>query len=132
MALPGDVIDREVINGIPLYLNEAKMALNFLVEKFGFVVHRYPVSKSLDGVSVCDSYGNFYKIFSVTRENVNNKKDVQRIINTTDCLRDFYNMATNGLNVLNKPHYVPEGLIFEAVDPWGNRYTFLEKRDYTE
>jgi hypothetical protein len=132
MALPGDVIDSEVINGIPFYLNEAKLALNFLVEKFGFVVHRYPVSKNLDGVSVCDSYGNFYKIFSVTRENADDKNDCQRIISTTDCLRDFYNMAPKGLSILNKPHYLPEGLAFEILDPWGNKYTFLEKRNYTD
>jgi len=132
MELPGDVIDRKVINGRPLYLNEAKMALNFLVEKFGFVVHRYPISKSLDGVSVCDSYGNFYKIFSVSRENVGNKKDVQRIIHTADCLHDFHHVAIDGLCILNKPHYVAEGLAFEALDPWGNMYTFLEKREYSD
>jgi hypothetical protein len=123
-------MNSEVTNGIPLYLNEPKMALDFLVEKLGFVVHGHPVSKNLDGVTVCDSHGNFYKIFSVTRSNVSSKNDFQRIINTTDCLRDFYNMAPMGLSILNKPHYVPEGLAFEISDSWGNKYTFLEKRNY--
>jgi hypothetical protein len=125
-------MNSEVINSMPLYLNEQKMALDFLVEKLGFVVHGHPVSKNPDGVTVCDSYGNFYKIFSATRKNVNNENDFQRIINTTDCLLYFYNMAPRGLSILNKPHYVPEGLAFEILDSWGNKYTFLEKRDYND
>ena len=126
------MMSSEFINGIPFYLNEPKMALDFLVEKLGFVVHGHPVSKNLDGVMVCDSYGNFYKIFSVTQKNVNNKNDFNLVINTTDCLHDFYNMGTAGLSILDKPHYVREGLAFEILDPWGNKYTFLEKRDYTD
>ena|ERR1700733_4409844 len=122
----------ELINGTPFYLNEPKMALDFLVEKLGFVVHGDPVSKNLNGVMVGDNYGNFYEIFSNTRKTANDQDSFDLVINTTDCLNDFYNMASGGLNILNKPHYVPEGLVFEALDPWGNRYTFLEKRDYTD
>jgi hypothetical protein len=125
-------MNSELINGIPLYLNEPEMALDFLVEKLGFFVHEHPVLKNLDGVMVCDNYGNFYEFFSNTRKSVNNKNDFNLIINTTDCLQDFYNMGPKGLSTLNKPHYVPEGLAFEILDPWGNKYTFLEKRDYAD
>ena len=119
-------------NGAPFYLNEPKMALDFLVEKLGFVVQRYPVTKNLNGVMICDNYGNFYEIFSSTGKSVNDKNDPNLTINTTDCLQDFHNMGPVGLSILNKPHYVAEGLVFEILDPWGNRYTFLEKRDYSD
>ena len=125
-------MNSDVINGMPLYLNEPKMALDFLVEKLGFVVHGHPVSKNLNGVMVGDNFGNFYEIFSNTRKSANDQNGFNLVINTNDCLHDFYNMATGGLNILNKPYYVTEGLVFEALDPWGNRYTFLEKRDYTD
>ncbi|HZY40141.1 MAG TPA: hypothetical protein VFE53_25990 [Mucilaginibacter sp.] len=122
----------ELINGTPFYLNEPKMAMGFLIEKLGFVVHAHSVSKNLSGVMVGDNHGNFYEIFSNTRKSADNQNDFNLVIKTTDCLRDFYNMTADGLSILNKPHYVPEGLVFEALDPWGNRYTFLEKRDYTD
>ena len=125
-------MNSEAINGIPLYLNEPKMALDFLVEKLGFVLYGHPVSKYPDGVMVWDNYGNFYEIFSNARKSVNNKNDFNLVINTTDCLRDFYNMGGKGLTTLNKPHYVSEGLAFEISDHWGNKYTFLEKRDYSD
>ena len=125
-------MNSEVINGTPLYLNEPKMALDFLVEKLGFVVHKHPVSKNLTGAMVGDNCGNFYEVFSNPRKSEHDQNGFSLVINTTDCLHDFYNLAADGLNILNKPHYVPEGLEFEALDPWGNRYTFLEKRDYTD
>jgi hypothetical protein len=125
-------MNSQVINGIPLYLNEPKMALDFLVEKLGFVVHMHPGSKNLSGAMVGDSSGNFYEVFSPPRKSEYDQNGFNLVINTTDCLHDFYNMATDGLNILSKPHYVAEGLVFEALDPWGNRYTFLEKRDYTD
>ena len=126
------MISNEVINGMPFYLNEAKEALSFLIEKLGFFVCTHPASKNQNGVTLGDNYGNFYEIFSNTRKGGIDQNDFSLVINTSDCLQDFYNMAPLGLNILNKPHYVPEGLVFEAIDPWGNRYTFLEKRDYTD
>lgn len=131
-GLAGDTMNSEVINGTPLYLNEPEMALNFLVEKLGFVVHGNPASKKPSGMLVCDNCGNFYEIFSINANFANGKKGVNLIINTTDCINDFYSIGAKGLNILNKPHYVPEGLTFEISDYWNNKYTFLEKRDYTD
>lgn len=124
-------MNSEVINGTPFYLNEPKRALDFLVEKLGFVRRGNPMSKKQNIAMLCDKYGNFYEIFSNNRKGVNSKNDFNLIINTSDCLQDFYNVNPKGLSALNKPHYVPEGLAFEISDPWGNKYTFLEKRDYT-
>jgi hypothetical protein len=122
----------ELLNGIPFYLNEPRMALDFLVEKLGFVIYGPPASKNLDDLTIRDNRGNCYRIFSVTRKDVSNKNEFQRIIHTTDCLSEFYNMYAKGFMILNKPQYVPQGLAFEVLDPWGNRYTFLEKRDYSD
>ncbi len=108
------------------------MALDFLVEKLGFVVHTHPVSKNLSGVMIGDNYGNFYEIFTTARQSVNDNNDPSLVINTTDCLNDFHHIGPDGLSILNKPHYIPEGLAFEILDPWGNKYTFLERRDYTD
>jgi hypothetical protein len=128
----GGLMNYEAVNSIPLYLNEPKMALDFLVEKLGFAVHGHTAPKNTDGVMVCDSYGNLYEIFSTTRKIVGSKDDFNVVINKTDCIQDFYIMGTKGLSILNKPHYVAEGLTFQILDFWNNKYTFLEKRDYTD
>ncbi len=124
-------MNKDVVND-KLYLNEPKMALDFLVENIGFVIHGYAVSKKADSVKVCDCYGNLYEVFlnSLKNEDSTNKSGL--IINTTDCLQDFYDMERKGISISTKPHYVAEGLAFEISDYWNNRYTLMEKRDYTD
>jgi hypothetical protein len=126
------MMNKEVINDRLLYLNAPKMALDFLVENLGFVIHAHAVSKNADSVKVCDSYGNLHEVFLNTRENENTTHLFKLIINTTDCLQDFYHLELKGISIITKPHYVPEGLAFEISDYWNNRYIFLEKRDYTD
>jgi hypothetical protein len=126
------IMNKEVINDRLLYLNAPKMALDFLVENLGFVIYKDAVSKNVDSVKVCDGYGNLYEVFLNTRENENSTNNFKLIINTTDCLQDFYRMELKDIRILTRPHYVPEGLAFEILDYWNNRYTFLEKRDYTD
>lgn len=125
-------MDKEVINSRLLYLNAPKMALDFLVEKLGFVLQEDAVLKNADSVKVCDRYGNLHPFLLNTRKNENSTHSLKLIINTTDCLQEFYHLKLKGLNIITKPHYVPEGLAFEISDYWNNRYIFLEKRDYTD
>jgi hypothetical protein len=132
MALQRDIMNKEVVNDTLLYLNEPKLAVDFLVRNLGFVIHGHAVSKTPDNVKVCDSYGNFYEVVLHTPKNENCGNKLSLVINTTDCLQDFYNLELKGISILTKPHYVPEGLAFEISDYWYNRYTFLEKRDYTD
>jgi hypothetical protein len=126
------MMNKEVINDRLLYLNAPKMALGFLVENLGFVMHGHAVSKNAVSVKVYDSYGNLHEVFLNTRKNENNTPNFKLIINTTDCLQDFYHLELKGITIITKPHYVPEGLAFEISDYWNNRYIFLEKRDYTD
>jgi hypothetical protein len=123
---------KEVINDRLLYLNAPKMAVDFLVENLGFVIYQDAVSKNGNSIKVCDGNGNLYVVFLNTRENENSTNNFKLIINTTDCLQDYYNMELKDVGILTKPHYLPEGLAFEILDCWNNRYTFLEERNYTD
>jgi hypothetical protein len=125
-------MNKQVINDRLLYLNRPKMALDFLAKNLGFVIHGYAVSKIADGATVWDSYGNLYEVFLNIREDENSAPEFKLIINTKDCLQDFYHLKLKGISIITKPHYVPEGLAFEISDYWNNRYIFLEKRDYTD
>jgi hypothetical protein len=125
-------MNKELVNNRLLYLNEPKMALDFLVANLGFVIHGHAISKNANSVKVCDSYGNLHEVFLNTQKNENSTHDFKLTINTTDCLQDFYRMELKEISILTKPHYLTEGLAFEISDYWNNRYIFLEKRDYTE
>jgi hypothetical protein len=122
----------EVVKSTPLYMNEPKMALDFLVEKLGFAVVDDATLANRDEVTVYDGYGNSYEVFLTGRNKPNTKTEVNVIINTTDCLQDFYKIGPTGVSIISKPHYAPEGLAFEILDYWNNKYTFLEKRDYND
>ena len=126
------IMNKEAINERLLYLNAPKMALNFLVENLGFVIYGDAVSKNVDSVKVCDGYGNLYEVFLNTPKNENGTNNFKLIINTADCLQDFYRMELKDISILTKPHYVHEGLAFEISDYWNNSYIFLEKRDYND
>jgi hypothetical protein len=125
-------MNNEAVNDRLLYLNAPKMALNFLVENLGFVINGYAVSKNADSVKVCDSYGNLHEVFLNTWKNENSTDDFKLIINTKDCLQDFYHLELKGISIIRRPYYVREGLAFEISDNWNNRYILLEKRDYTD
>lgn len=122
----------EVIKGTPLYMNEPEMALSFLVAELGFVIAGDTHTKNREEVMVYDSHGNVYEILPSGRNSAIDKNRVGIVINTSDCLRDFYIISPKGLSILSKPHYAPEGLAFEILDYWDNKYTFLEKRDYED
>lgn len=125
-------MNKEVVNDKVLHLNQPKIALDFLVENLGFVIHEDAVSKNVHSVKVCDSYGNLHEVFLHTQKNESNINNFKLLINTTDCIQDFYRMEQKGISILTKPHYVLDGLEFEISDYCNNRYIFLEKRDYTD
>lgn len=54
------------------------------------------------------------------------------IINTDDCLRDYYLLDKAGVQFGGIPGYTGDGLQAIAVDDNGTRYTLLEHRDYTD
>ena len=122
----------EAVKSIPLYMNEPKMALDFLVEKLGFAVEDDATLTNRDEVTIYDGYGNSYEVFLTSRNKPHVKNEVNIIINTTDCLQDFHKISPMGVSILSKPHYAPEGLAFEISDYWNNKYTFLEKRNYND
>jgi len=125
-------MNTEVVNNTQLYLNEPKMALDFLVRNLGFVTHGNAVSENVDSVKICDSNGNLYEVLLTPRKNENSTNSFKLTINTSDCLQDFYIMERKGICVLTKPYYVSEGLAFEITDYWNNRYILIEKRDYND
>jgi predicted enzyme related to lactoylglutathione lyase len=54
------------------------------------------------------------------------------IFNTENCLKQYHEMAKNGVSFNHKPHYVSAGMTAEFTDKEGNQFILLEERSYTE
>lgn len=125
-------MNKEVLYDTRLYLNEPKMALDFLVRNLGFVIEDDTESQKAGILKVYDRSGNAYEVCLHAIKNANDVADNKIIIDTSDCLQEYRQMALKGMLIIAKPYYAPEGLAFEISDYWNNRYTMLEKRDYND
>lgn len=52
------------------------------------------------------------------------------VLNTDDCLRDYYKLKSRGIEFINKPEYLSVGLSVQFTDPSGNVFSLFEQRDY--
>ena len=125
-------MNKEVLNDTGLYLNEPKMALDFLVRNLGFVIQVNTPPQKVDIVKVYDRSQNLYEVFLQPGINGNSAGKNKLIIDTSDCLQEYRRMELKGILIITKPYYVPEGLAFEISDYWNNRYILMEKRDYND
>jgi len=126
------IMNTEVVNDRLLYLNEPKMALDFLVRNLGFAIRVQTDPQKAGIAEVYDRSGNVYEVFLHTVINENRVVSNKLIIHTSDCLQEYHQMSLKGIIIISKPYYLPEGLAFEISDYWNNRYTLMEKRDYTD
>jgi len=56
----------------------------------------------------------------------------QIILNTDDCLKEYHNLKTAGIDFIDQPQYLAIGLAAEFNDDYGNQYILLEERNYNE
>jgi hypothetical protein len=52
------------------------------------------------------------------------------ILATDDCLREYQQLLSNGVNIKDSPYYLPIGLLAEFDDYSGNEFFILEMRAY--
>jgi len=64
------------------------------------------------------------------RDALNQKSVI--ILNTENCLKQYHEIAKNGVVFNHKPHYVSSGMIAEFTDKEGNQFILLEERSYSE
>jgi len=126
-----------MMEGSP-YLNlsvkEPEKTLKFLTQYLGFFNYRnlQPLPSAREtGVLIGNKFGNNY--FIQGRAYKQADEGVKPIvINTDDCLRDYHHLNASGIKFSRAPRYTPNGLEVVFVDAYGNKYTLLEKRDYSE
>ena len=65
-------------------------------------------------------------------EHSNQNQTDNIILRTPDCLENYCRLKAKGIHFKKTPVYLTEGLCIVFSDPFGNDYTLLEERSYTE
>ena len=113
-------------------VKEPRATLKFLTQYLGFVnvSNLYNAEDpGRPGFLLRDKSGRSYFIPLYADHDSYNSPIV---INTDDCLKDYYLLDKQGVQFDGIPGYTSIGLKAVAVDDNGTRYTLLEYRDYTD
>jgi len=113
-------------------VKEPRATLKFLTQHLGFVnvsnLHNAE-NPGRPGFLLRDKSGRSYFIpLHADTDDYNSPI----VINTDDCLKDYYLLDKQGIQFDGIPGYTSLGLKAVAVDNNGTRYTLLEHRDYSD
>lgn len=114
-----------------LPVKDREASIEFFTRKLGFEV--------ADSVQIRDRYCTAIRVsgdapllvLEETDDQTGGNKSGKRIVlNTDDCLRDYYRLKSKGVQFLSKPEYLSVGLSVQFADPSGNIFSLFEQRDY--
>ncbi|OCX52516.1 hypothetical protein BEL04_13740 [Mucilaginibacter sp. PPCGB 2223] len=118
------------IKHVTVFVSDMEEAVGFFTEKLGFSTpETIPIDKYNEvpiRINNADQYLNL-----VMDENKDGFKS-RIILSTDDCLKDYHQLKTQGIDFKGQPQYLSSGLYAEFCDNYGNEYVLLEERDYTE
>ncbi len=109
-----------------LFVKSEETSVKFFINKLGFKMYQ---KIEING-KVYPLLQNENKDLMAFMENAG--KDEVNVLNTDDCLRDYYLFKQRNIQTLGKPQYDHKGLTIGFNDPSGSRFILLEERDYTD
>jgi len=109
-----------------LFVKSEEISVNFFINQLGFKMYE---RIKING-KVRPLLQNTNKDLMAFMENTG--KDEINILNTDDCLRDYYFFKQKNVQTLGKPQYHNKGLAIGFNDPSGSQFVLLEERDYTD
>jgi hypothetical protein len=113
-------------------LNKLDTALHFVIRKMGFATLP-PLSYSvLSGNELIQHDPDGNKLTLIFQKLENSAGINTIIFHTDDCLRDYHRYILLGVEFTSRPQYHAAGLQVNFIDDYGNCYTLLEERIYTE
>lgn len=116
---------------IPVFTDNIDEQLNFFIHNLGFKVseNRLIYEDSECRTIETGSPGIF---FVLIKRNAWHGGNNCIILNTDDCLNDYYRLKTNGVVFFTEPQYSSTGLAAYFSDICGNEFLLLEERNYDE
>lgn len=119
------------IKHVTVFVKDMEEAVGFFTKKLGFntAANAEPDKQTLQvpiRINNADQYLNL-----VVDKDKNGFKS-RIILNTDDCLKDYHDLKTQGIDFKDQPQYLSAGLYAEFNDNYGNEYVLLEERNYNE
>jgi len=119
------------IKHVMVFVKDMEEAVGFFTEKLGF---------STEGDTTPDPQTNQVPIrIKNTDQYLNLVVDKEKngfksrvILNTEDCLKDYHQLKTQGVDFKEQPQYLSTGLSAEFNDHYGNEFVLLEERNYND
>lgn len=113
------------------FADDIEKLLSFYIEKLGFkIAEQTFLYDDLDCPVLYTSSLDLFLVIANSSPNSNLKSCI--ILNTYDCLNDYYLLKMAGVDFHKEPQYLPMGLTAEFFDPGKNRVLLLEERNYNK
>ena len=120
------------IRYLMLPVRDREASVQFFTEKLGFQVDAGIKIRDNECTAIRVSEGGPYLVLEEVANYIAPEDSYGRVVlNTDDCLRDYYRLRTLGVNFINKPEYLSVGLSVQFKDPSGNVFALFEQRDYS-
>jgi len=119
------------IKYIPVFVNDMEEAIGFFTGKLGFSLAGETVLNDDAGYTAMQ-VNNTETYLNLQLDKHNSGFKTRIILNTDDCLKDYHDLKTKGINFKEQPQYLTIGLSAEFNDNYGNQYVLLEERNYNE
>jgi len=122
----------EELTYVDVYVKEPKRTLLFMTQYLGFF--NYGTLTELEkpgrhGFLLKNKWGNNFFIELMPQAGL---LPQPLVVNTDDCLREYYCLDKAGIKCEGIPRYTGEGLELTVTDDSGNKYILLEQRDYSD
>jgi len=122
----------EELTYVDVCVKEPKKTLLFMTQYLGFF--NYGTLSELEkpgrhGFLLKNKWGNN---FFIALQQQAGLPPQTIVLNTDDCLRDYYCLDKAGVKCEGIPSYTNYGLELTVADDSGNKYILLEQRDYSD
>jgi catechol 2,3-dioxygenase-like lactoylglutathione lyase family enzyme len=114
-----------------IFVKDLEKAVCFFTDKLGFSALN-KVTFDTRYITVPLRINNTDQYLNLVEDKKNSGFKTRVILNTEDCLKDYHQLKTNGIDFKEQPQYNAVGLCVEFNDDYGNEYLLLEERNYND
>ncbi|MGF7082870.1 VOC family protein [Mucilaginibacter sp. UYCu711] len=114
-----------------IFVKDMEEAVSFFTKKLGFCASdKIAFDKENDQIPM--RINNADQYVNLVEDKGESGFKSRIILSTDDCLKDYHNLKTLGIDFKEQPQYLAVGLCAEFNDNYGNAYVLLEERNYNE
>jgi predicted enzyme related to lactoylglutathione lyase len=117
------------IKYIPIFTEDIESQARFFADNLGFeVFNKKNILSAQECIVMKTTSPDIFIL--IAKDSGYDYTKCRMVVNTDDCLSDYYHLKSAGIHFYNEPQYTPTGLEAEFMDPSGNRCLLIEERSY--